>query len=507
MFKFAEYLIEAAKKVKKQGDFKPGDAAGKLFELLKGREHNGGKFPDSYRVEGKTPENIHDKTAKILFGDQYKDHPVYKNMVDAAKTSSEMTERWVAGRHQHDRTKGFNRFVWTSQPSDPEKFLGSKPEKPVGDNMAELSHGGNHAFSEKVTDIGSHINYANPGVQNFERMTGRKLSQHNEPYAKVLTKHGIRGAAGTDFLKKIIPGRRQTDYVNTPKEQKIADEINAAYNERNKSYGRDMRDAFSDMAEKDKKDGGTRLRDAIFNAVTPSRETPTTVTHTELNSDGTHHRTRVYDLHEHINQYLDQFHGLHIQPNEKDPASVTIHGIHKKTGEVMPISRMAVYSSDKSQISPRGSMTLPSENHKNVQYLNELDTSGKHGNSMDQYSLNSSAQRPTARVRVSQKDFPDKPKPTKPKRAAKPKVAAAPKPTKPKRVKPFKEVIAPAPVVRPQRRQRVRTPISSAPVAAAPSTQSLLNRPRPGVKKLLTQSSAAGYHVGQIGNKSVEEKV
>jgi hypothetical protein len=80
----------------------------------------------------------------------------------------------------------------------------------------------------------------------------------------------------------------------------------------------------------------------------------------------------------------------------------------------------------------------------------------------------------------------DAPKPTKPKRAAKPKVAAAPKPTKPKRVKPFKEVIAPAPVVRPQRKQRVRTPISKSSVAAPQSSQSLLNRPRPKVARQST---------------------
>jgi hypothetical protein len=58
MFNFKNFLIEAKNK-KEEGDFKTGDSAGKLFELLKAREQSGGTFPESHRVEGKTPADIH----------------------------------------------------------------------------------------------------------------------------------------------------------------------------------------------------------------------------------------------------------------------------------------------------------------------------------------------------------------------------------------------------------------------------------------------------------------
>lgn len=392
MLSFLKYLTEAAKKNKNAATkIKFGDATGKMFEILKGRFHNGGQeFPDSYRVEGKTPEEIYRKTAATSFGPDYENHPIHNNMAAAANTSAEMTERWVTGRHHHDRTKGFNRFAWTSQPADPTQFLGSKPKKAVGDNMAELSHGGNHAFSEKVTDIGSKVNYANPGVKSFEESTGVKLSQYNQAHADMLEKHGIVGEEGKQTLKNWMG--ENPDYTPTKQESAKAAEIEKSYTERNKNYGRDMRAAYNRMSAQDKKDGGSRLRNAIFSMVTPSTETPTTVTHTELNSDGSHHRTRVFDLHDHINQYLDHFQDLHIKPSDEDPASVTIHGVHKKTGKVMAVARMSIYGR-KHQISPRGAVVLPSENHKDVKYHGELDTAGEHGDDMSKHALPEGATR------------------------------------------------------------------------------------------------------------------
>lgn len=435
MLSFTTYLTEAAKKAKTAAaKIKFGDSTGKMFEILKGRFHNGGQeFPDSYRVEGKTPEEIYRKTAQTSFGDDYQKNPIHNNMENAANVSAEMTERWAAGKHHHDRKKGFNRFAWTSQPADPEQFLGSKPKKAVGDNMAELSHGGNHAFSEKVTDIGSKVNYANPGVRTFEESTGTKLSQHNQKHADVLAKHGISGAEGKATLKKWMGEDPQ--HTPTPDEQKKAAEIEQSYTERNRNYGRDMRGAYNKMSAEDKKDGGSRLRNAIFNLVTPSTETPTTVTHTELNPDGSHHRTRVFDLHDHINQYLNHFNDLHIKPSDEDPASVTIHGVHKKTGKTMAVARMAIYGR-KHQISPRGSVVLPSENHKDVKYHGELDTAGEHGTDMAEHALPSNFQRPRSAQHVSappivkKKKLSDMPKPA---------VATA------RKVK--KEVAAPAPQV------------------------------------------------------------
>jgi hypothetical protein len=428
MLSFFQYLIEKKKTASDEESFKAGDTAGKIFEILKGRFHNGGReFPDSYRVEGKRPEEIHNALAEKQFGSRFEKHPIYKNMSQASDTSAELTERFLAGKHHHDREKGFNRVAWTSQESDPEKFLGFKPEKTVADNMVELHHGAPHGLSEKVTQVGSSVNYSNPGVNTFENSSGMKLTQHNDDHKEVIKK--ISGQIPTDenterYVKRIT--REKNPENLTPVERRHRAQVLDSYSRRNKNYGTDMRNAYETMSAADKKDGGSRLRDAVRSLVVPSSEHPTTVTHTELNDDGSHNRTRVYDLHEHIDQYLDNFHQFHIQRNEKEPATVTIHAVHKKTGATMPVARIAIYG-EKHVPSPRGSVVLPSENHQSVHYHGELDTAGEHGDTFEKHSLDSSVQRPTAKVRVSQSDFPDEPKSKKSKKVTAP-VTPAPQP-------------------------------------------------------------------------------
>jgi len=418
MISFYEFLEEVSKPTKGKSlkpeselGFKPGDSAGKMFEILKGRFHNGSReFPDSYRVEGKRPQEIHDMHARKMFGEDFQNHPDYQNFSKSADISAEMTERFLTGKHSHDRKKGFKRVAWTSQPADPAQFIGSEPEKSVADNMVQLHHGENHSLSEKVTKKGSPINYANPGTNTFESSSGVKLTHHNDPYHDILQKHtkhlaNEKAEVRERYVKDIT---REKDLSKlSPRDRKAREEILSAYETRNRNYGKDIRSAYSKMSQQDKKDGGSRLRDAIKKLVVPSEETPTTVTHTELNPDGSHHRTRVYNLHNHIDQYLDNFHDFHIQPNENEPASVTIHARHKDTGEVLPVARMAIYG-EKHIASPRGSIVLPAENHKSIKYSGELDTAGQHGNDMSEHSLPDNFQRPSASVRISAPDKPIK---------------------------------------------------------------------------------------------------
>jgi hypothetical protein len=418
MISFYEFLEEARKPTKSKSTkpeselgFKPGDSAGKMFEILKGRFHNGGReFPDSYRVAGKRPQDIHDMHAIKMFGEDFQNHPEYRNFSKSADISAEMTERFLSGKHHHDRNKGFQRVAWTSQPADPGQFIGSEPEKSVADNMVQLQHGENHSLSEKVTKVGSPINYANPGVNTFEASSGKKLAHHNDAYLSILQKHtkhleNEKAEVRERYVKDIT--REKDPSKLSPRDRKAREEILAAYETRNKKYGNDIRSAYSEMSEQDRKDGGSRLKEAVRKLVVPSEETPTTVTHTELNDDGSHNRTRVYNLHNHIDQYLDNFHDFHIQPNEKEPASVTIHARHKVTGEVLPIARMAVYG-EKHLSSPRGSIVLPSENHKSVKYTGELDTAGEHGNDMPENSLPDNFKRPAATNRIIAPEKPIK---------------------------------------------------------------------------------------------------
>lgn len=411
MINFKEYLILEAStkkpakpksnKTKKPAveKFSPGDSAGKIWEILKGKHYNNGNFADDFRVEGKKPEDIHNIMAEKLFGPKYKDHPIYNNMRKSAEESAEMTQRYLSARYGHDRNKGFGRVAWTSQASDPESYLGSKIQKSVADSMMDLSHGKSHAISEKVTAAKSPINYANPGAKSFESFAGLnpgELTQYNQAHQDVVdqvqaSRKDKTGENKERYIKRITRAKDPKTEL-TPAERRHRDLIINSYNERNRNYGRGMRQGISAMADMDKKDGGSRVRDAIFKLVTPSSETPTTVSHTELNPDGTVHRHRVYDVHDHINQYLDHFDNFHITQSDKDPASLTIHGRHKQTGEIMPILTTAIFG-EKHLGSPRGSTVLRSENHSSVKYNGELDSHGVHGDTLEQHAKGMTPQR------------------------------------------------------------------------------------------------------------------
>lgn len=404
MMNFQYFLSEAKKTSKPKTDeesFQPGDTAGKVWEILKGKAHNNGKFADDFRVEGKKPEDIHNIMAEKMFGKQFANHPIYNNMRNSANESAEMTERFLSGSHNHDRNKGFRRVAWTSQDSDPSSYMGREVGKSVADNMADLSHGASHALSEKVTAVGSPVNYANPGAKSFEKFAELKpgtLSAHNSAYQQVLDKHTKHmtkdfiqqnGENKERYIKRITRSKNPETEL-TPKEQKARKEILAAYGTRNNAYANSMRAGLNQMIADDKKDGGTRLRDSIMDLVTPSRETPTTVTHTELNPDGTAHRHKVYDVHDHINQYLDHFGDFRVV-SDADNATVTIHGTHKTEKDrdgnplSLPVARLAIYG-EKHLGTPRGSTVLPSENHPSIKYKGELDTAGINGDSFDQHA-------------------------------------------------------------------------------------------------------------------------
>jgi hypothetical protein len=440
MFKFVEYLIEAAKKREHALNFSSGaggDAAGKLYELLVGKHLRGdNKHMEHHRVGDKTPEEIHNMLANKLFGEEGQNHAGYQLLNNHAKDMAEKLREYFKLKGQKPRV------VWTSQPGDHEK----ETNIPDPASKADLIINKQHAISAKfgATDK---PNYFNPGLENFEEMAGKSLQHHQEKHSEIVKSFGL--SSGTKGHAKYKELRDSDNFEDNKK----AEAVEKSANERNKNIAADVRKGLSKRSD-------AELRKVISRTVNAPTVLPTTVAHTILNSDGTatHH---VHPIDEHVNSYLNQFTNLHVDPNDKS-GSVTIHGHynnpgHKDHGKRMSVWSTPVYSGGRPTGSARGAVKLNSESNK---------------------SISSSMQSNPAPPKMAAA-----PKPTKPKRAAKPKVAAAPKPTKPKRVKPFKEVIAPAPVVRPQRKQRVRTPISSAPVAAAPSTQSLLNRPRPKVAR------------------------
>jgi hypothetical protein len=387
MFSFKEYLLEAkAKKEKKTSGFKPGDSAGKLFELLKAKEQNGGEFPESYRAEGKRPKEIHDITAKKMFGDKFEEHPEYKNLANSVKIAERHNTDYNRLVHGHDPKKGYQRVAWTSQPADHESETGTDDPNSVADSIPTLHHGQKISQSDKLTAVGSSVNYKNPGIETLGKISGADFSGLGETHKKLLKQHGISTSDKGYETWANWKGKR--DYIPSGEERQKAEEIEQSSKLVNQDAAKKMHAGFINQVEADRKDGGNKVRDSLMNAIAPPTHLKTVVTHTELNEDGTHKKTKVYDLHDHINQYLNHFRDFHVDPEHRSGlSSVTVHGHyrhptdpnHPMNGKKMPVASIAVYSGGRpNSIKPRGAITLPSENNKEIKYQNQVSSDPEH---------------------------------------------------------------------------------------------------------------------------------
>ena len=61
------------------------DSSGKLREILIGKHLNGGQHMTSYRAEGKTPEQMHNRHAQKLLGDDFHSSKDYQSADNSAK--------------------------------------------------------------------------------------------------------------------------------------------------------------------------------------------------------------------------------------------------------------------------------------------------------------------------------------------------------------------------------------------------------------------------------------
>jgi hypothetical protein len=398
MKRFFEYIEEAAKKpaTKTEHDFKTGDTAGKLFELMKGYYQSRKQFPTHYRAEGKTPKDIHDIMARKMFGDDYRNHPEYKNLDRTARIAAEHNTKFNELEHGHDPSQGYQKVAWTSQPADHKSETGVIDKNSVADSIATLHHGQKVAHSDKITGVGKPVNYKNPGVKTFADMSGSDMSDVGNEHAATLRKHGINsGEAGYQKWSQ-WKGKRKDEkskkkglyHEPTAAELKKAEEIEASAGSVNQEVARRMHGGFAQIAADDRQNGTTNLRDAIEKAVAGPTHLRTSVTHTEVNPDGSHHRTKVYDLHDHVNQYLNHFDNYHVEPEHKDGlSSVAIYGHYKhptdanhpSNGKRMRVANISVYSGGRpNNIMPRGAITLPSEHHKDIEYQNQVSSDPAH---------------------------------------------------------------------------------------------------------------------------------
>jgi hypothetical protein len=355
-----EFLIEAAGAA--------ADTKGKLRELQVGQHLNGGHHMDSYRAEGKTPGEMHHLHAIKTHGENYEKTDSYKKSQNQAKTAAKNIEAHLK-RYGHGNIK---RTVWTSQPSDHYSETGHHDTNNSADLIVTTNKTHKRPITEAKTDrsenkvaisvkTGSgNVNYSNPGLKTMSRMAGTDLSTHTTRHENVVKKN-LPGKGGSHDKYK-----EKRDSVN-PEDRSKAAKVKQSSVGMNINVAHDLRQGLA-------KKSHDELHGIITQEVAPKTHlkhiVSRQITHRITGEELAHH---TYDLHKHVHEYLDHFHSLHVDPGGTG-ASVTVHGTHKKTGKKMAVARISVSAGGRpANHSPKGTVTLPSEDNKDVHYTDKSE--------------------------------------------------------------------------------------------------------------------------------------
>ena len=366
-----EFLTEAG------GAGASADSKGKLRELEVGQHLNGGKHMSSYRAEGKTPAEMHHIHATKMHGENYQKSVAHKKSQKLAADAAKHIKAHLKKYGHGDVTK----TVWTSQPSDHESETGhhdannsadlivttSKSHKRLNEEILNvLIEAAAKSRSEKKVAISvktgsGNVNYSNPGVKSLSTMAGHDLSKHTSEHEKVV-KSNLPAGKG-DSHKKY----KELRDSNSKEDQSKAAEIKHSSERMNANVAHGLRQGLA-------KKSHDELLDTIKHEVSPKTHLKHIVSRQKTNAKtGEHESHHTYDLHKHVDEYLDHFHGLHVDPHTSG-GSVTVHGTHKKTGKKMSVARISVHAGGRpANHSPRGSVVLPSEDHKDVHYTDKSE--------------------------------------------------------------------------------------------------------------------------------------
>ena len=372
MISFSEFLLEAKKKKERS---KLGDSAGKLFELLKASHQNNGEFPEDYRAEGKKPADIYHKTGKKLLGDDYNSHSFMDNLRNAADIASRVNDEYNR-THGHVPEKGYKRIAWTSQPSDHKSETGVEDPNSVADSIVTLHNGKKIGHSDKLTGINQPVNFKNPGMQTLMGLVNSQpATEEMQAHSDLVKSFGLSSSdKGHDEFKRLRDS-------SNPEEREIANQIVSSSSRVNSKFTSNIRRSFQEIFEKEGDEG---IKKRIKDLVAGPTHLPTVVTHTEVNDQtGEHHRTRVYDLHTHTQEYLDHFTDISPDPLREGQTSVTLRGTyrhptatdHPQNGKRMAVMRVSIYSGGRpTTITPRGSVSLPSLDNEHIVHSDIIDT-------------------------------------------------------------------------------------------------------------------------------------
>ena len=313
------------------------DTKGKLRELEIGQHLNGGAHMHSYRVEGKTPGEIHHHLSTKSHGDEYKKAESFKKSQKLAKSAADHIKAHLK-KFGHGDIK---RTVWTSQPSDHHSETGHHDENNSADLIVTTSKShkrlaeaaektrSENKIAVSVKTGGGSVNYSNPGVKSLSKMAGKDLNHHVEEHKKKVESNLPEGKGGSHEKYKSL--RDST----SKHDQSKAAEIKHSSEKMNAGVAHELRQGLAHKSHEE-------LHKAVSDAVAPKTHlkhiVSRQITHKKTGEHVSHH---TYDLHGHVHEYLGHFHGLHVDPNSS-ASSVTVHGIHKKTGKKMAVARVSV---------------------------------------------------------------------------------------------------------------------------------------------------------------------
>lgn len=349
-----EILLEAAGAA--------ADRKGKLRELEIGQHLNGGKHMESYRAEGKTPSEIHNKLSVAEHGLGYENTDTYNKYQNSAKKAANDIKSHIS-KHGYGN---ISRTVWTSQASDHKSETGVDDPNTTADLIVSTSkshqrvdnHGEKrkeHKIALSIKTGSGSVNYSNPGIKTLSAMAGKDLSVHTNSHKKIVDENLPKEKGDAHDRYKMLRDS------NNKEDQIRAAEIKHSSLNLNKNVAHGLRMGLSSKSHDE-------LHKTIRDAVAPDTHLKHIVSRQITDAKGNEKGHHTYDLHKHVDEYLDNFQGLHVDPNDSS-GTVTVHGYHKKTGNKMAVARVSIHAGGRpANTSPRASIVLPSEDHNSIKY-------------------------------------------------------------------------------------------------------------------------------------------
>jgi hypothetical protein len=298
---YEDYLTEAKEK---RGSGQESDTEGKLFEVLSGYHLNGKKHMNSYREEGKLPQDIHDEIKSKISPEAYQRVNQHA-MENAANIRQHLKDNGYKGKINH--------VVWTSQSGDIGHFTGKDDPNNESDVMINFKHGlGSKGQGEEK--LGYSMKYANNAVtlkNKTPKTFGATYGIDEKPLMKLHQAHmtTVRSVLNDDKtsaagLHQIYKDNRGTD---------VGDEIERSSNDSRKQMVKHLARKLGQLKPQE-------LHDRILDHIAGPTNSTVFMAHT--NTQGGNH---ILSTREHYQKILKE-HKAHLKVKPGAGTSFTVTG-------------------------------------------------------------------------------------------------------------------------------------------------------------------------------------